>query len=182
MRGIKNVFYCVTHSPAVLGSMAAVLFTVALFLGLGHHGTQGRALLYDSRGTVLCAFAIAAAVVVYEGENRIPTAAVSRGNGRAAFYLSRILACHLLTACIYGLSVCGAAGWLKRPLTKEFFVGLAATLPFCGFKHGRWLGIHWYEKRLCPPDPPKARPVPASQTDWTGLELTVGELCEIELN
>ena len=59
---------------------------------------------------------------------------------------------------------------------------LAATMPFCGFKHGRWLGIHWYEKRLCPPDPPKARPVPASQTDWTGLELTVGELCEIELN
>ncbi len=131
MRGIKNVFYCVTHSPVVLGSMAAVLFTVALFLGLGHHGTQGRGLLYDSRGTVLCAFAIAAAVVVYEGENRIPTAAVSRGNGRATFYLSRILACHLLTACVYGLSVCGAAGWLKRPLTKDFFIGLAATLPFC---------------------------------------------------
>ena len=63
MRGIKNVFYCVTHSPVVLGSMAAVLFTVALFLGLGHHGTQGRGLLYDSRGTVLCAFAIAAAVI-----------------------------------------------------------------------------------------------------------------------
>lgn len=131
MRGMKNVFYCVTHSPVVLGSMAAALFTAVLFLGFGHHGTQGRGLLYDSRGAALCAFAIAAAVVVYEGENRIPTAAVSRGNGRASFYLSRVLACHLFTACIYALSVCGAAGWLKRPLTKDFFVGLAATLPFC---------------------------------------------------
>lgn len=131
MREMKNVFYCVTHSPVVLSSMAAALFAAALFLGLGHHGTQGRVLLYDPRGAVLCAFAMAAAVVVYEGENRIPTAAVSRGNDRTVFYLSRILACHLLTACVYALSVCGAAVWLECPLTEDFLIGLAETLPFC---------------------------------------------------
>lgn len=131
MRVIRNVFYCATHNYVFLGSMAAALFAAAMFLGFGHYGTRGRMLLYDPRGAVLCAFAIAAAVIVYEEENRIPTAAVSRGNGRAAFYLSRILACHLLTTCVYALSVCGAAAWLECPLTKDFFVGLAATLPFC---------------------------------------------------
>lgn len=131
MRVIRNAFYCVTHSYVVLGSMAAAFLTAVLLLGLEHFGTQGRGLLYDPRGTILCALAIAAAVIVYEEENRIPTGAVSRGNGRAAYYLSRILACHLLTACVYFLSVCGAAIWLKSPLTIDFLTGLTATLPFC---------------------------------------------------
>lgn len=131
MRVIKNAFYCVTHSYVVLGSMAAALFIAVLFLGFEHHGTQAQGLLYDPRGAVLCALAIVAAVIVYEEENRIPTAAVSRGNGRAAYYLSRVLACHLLTACVYALSVCVAAIWLKSPLTKDFMAGLMKTLPFC---------------------------------------------------
>lgn len=131
MRVIKNAFYCVTHSYVVLGSMAAVLFIAVLFLGFEHHGTQAQGLLYDPRGAVLCALAIVASVIVYEEENRIPTEAVSRGNGRAGYYLSRVLACHLLTACVYTLSVCGAAIWLKCPLTKDFLVGLINTLPFC---------------------------------------------------
>lgn len=130
MRVIKNAFYCVTHSYVVLGSMAAALFTAVLFLGFEHYGTQAQGLLYDPRVAVLCALAIVAAVIVYEEENRIQAAAVSRGNGRAAYYLSRVLACHLLTAWVYTLSVCGAAIWLKSPLTKDFFVELMKTLPF----------------------------------------------------
>lgn len=131
MRVIKNAFYCVTHSYVVLGSMAAALFIAILFLGFEHHGTQAQGLLYDPRGAVLCALAIVASVVVYEEENRIPTAAVSRGNRRTAYYLSRVLVCHLFTACVYILSVCGAAIWLKCPLTKDFMAGLMKTLPFC---------------------------------------------------
>lgn len=131
MRVIRNVFYCVTHSYVVLGSMAAALFTAVFFLGFEHRGAQAQSLLYDPRGAAWCALAIVAAVIVYEEENRIPTAAVSRGNGRAAYYLSRVLACHLLTACVYALSVCGAAIWLKSPLTKDFLVDLMAALPFC---------------------------------------------------
>ena len=130
MRVIKNAFYCVTHSYVVLGSMAAALFIAVLFLGFEHHGTQAQGLLYDPRGAVLCALAIVASVIVYEEENRIPTAAVSRGNGRAVYYLSRVLVCHLLTVCVYTFSICGAAIWLKCSLTKDFLVGLMETLPF----------------------------------------------------
>ena len=131
MRVIKNAFYCVTHSYVVLGSMAAALFTAVFFLGFEHRGTQVQSLLYDPRGVAWCALAIVAAVIVYDEENRIPTAAVSRGNGRTVYYLSRVLVCYLLTACIYTLSVCGAAIWLKKPLTKDFLVELMKTLPFC---------------------------------------------------
>lgn len=131
MRVIKNVFYYVTHSYVVLGSMAAALFTAVFFLGFEHRGTQAQGLLYDPRGAAWCALAIAAAVIVYDEENRIQTAAVSRGNGRAAYCLSKILAYHLLTACVYALSVCGTAIWLKCPLTKDFLVALVKTLPFC---------------------------------------------------
>lgn len=131
MRVIKNALYCVTHSYVVLGSMAGAFFSTIFFLGFGHRGTQAQSLLYDPRGAAWCALAIAAAVIVYDEENRIPTAAVSRGNGRAAYYLSRVLACHLITACVYTLSVCGAAIWLKSPLTKDFLAELMKTLPFC---------------------------------------------------
>lgn len=131
MRVIKNALYVFIHSYVVLGSMAAAFFSAVFFLGFGHRGTQARSLLYDPRGAAWCALAIAAAVIVYDEENRIPTAAVSRGNGRAPYYLSRVLVCHLLTACVYTLSVCGAAIWLKSPLTKDFFVELMKTLPFC---------------------------------------------------
>ncbi|MCI9320533.1 MAG: hypothetical protein HFH05_10705 [Lachnospiraceae bacterium] len=131
MRVIKNALYVVTHSYVVLGSMAGAFFSAVFFLGFGHRGTQARSLLYDPRGAAWCALAIAAAVIVYDEENRIPTAAVSRGNERVAYYLSRVLVCHLLTACVYALSVCGAAIWLKSPLTKDFLAELMKTLPFC---------------------------------------------------
>ena len=33
----------------------------------------------------------------------------------------------------------------------------------CGFKHGRWLGVYWLEKRLAPVEIPKSFPTPFSQ-------------------
>ena len=47
-----------------------------------------------------------------------------------------------------------------------------AVLPDCGYKMGRWYGVIWYEKRLCPPLPPLQPPVPAPQMDWSGLSLS----------
>ena len=35
--------------------------------------------------------------------------------------------------------------------------------PQCGFKHGRWLGVYWLEKRLIPVEIPKAFPRPFPQ-------------------
>ena len=35
-----------------------------------------------------------------------------------------------------------------------------ATMPCCGFKQDRWLGITWMEKRLSTPDAPGAFPIP----------------------
>ena len=35
-----------------------------------------------------------------------------------------------------------------------------ATMPRCGFKQGRWLGITWMEKRLSDPSDPGCAPVP----------------------
>lgn len=48
---------------------------------------------------------------------------------------------------------------------------LTAVLPDCGYKLGRWHGVHWYEKRLCPPCPPGAFPAAAPDMDWSGLSL-----------
>lgn len=36
----------------------------------------------------------------------------------------------------------------------------AAYLDGCGFKFGRWLGLCWLEKRLCPVHIPDAAPIP----------------------
>lgn len=58
---------------------------------------------------------------------------------------------------------------------------LTASLSDCGFKHGRWLSVHWYEKRLCPPVPPEEFPHPASEMDWTGLNLRGLEQFDIML-
>ena len=35
--------------------------------------------------------------------------------------------------------------------------------PDCGFKHGRWLGVYWLEKRLIPVEIPNAFPRPFPQ-------------------
>src|SRR5699024_10926044 len=42
----------------------------------------------------------------------------------------------------------------------------AGFLADCGFKLGRWHGVTWYEKRLCPPAAPARPPVPAPEMDW----------------
>ena len=35
--------------------------------------------------------------------------------------------------------------------------------PDCGFKHGRWLGVYWLEKRLSSVEIPKSFPIPFPQ-------------------
>lgn len=51
----------------------------------------------------------------------------------------------------------------ENPASLAFHraVGYAprAEFPRCGFKFGRWLGIHWYEKRLSFVEFPSAAPV-----------------------
>ena len=46
---------------------------------------------------------------------------------------------------------------------------LTGTLAQSGFKLGRWHGVTWYEKRLCPPAAPARPPVPAPEMDWSAL-------------
>ena len=48
---------------------------------------------------------------------------------------------------------------------------LTAVLPDCGYKLGRWHGVHWYEKRLCAPCDPGAFPKAAPDMDWSALCL-----------
>ena len=48
---------------------------------------------------------------------------------------------------------------------------LTAVLPDCGYKLGRWHGVHWYEKRLCAPGDPGAFPKAAPDMDWSALCL-----------
>lgn len=47
-------------------------------------------------------------------------------------------------------------------------------IPRCGFKFGRWLGIIWMEKRLCPDENPTAPPTP-----WPALVKNTRNLSEI---
>jgi hypothetical protein len=70
-------------------------------------------------------------VVVYDGENRIPSASAMRGNSRMAFYLSRTAVCYLLTTIAYIVTVVSTAVWTKTPMTVEFIIKLLKTLPCC---------------------------------------------------
>lgn len=92
-----------------------------------------------------------------------------RGLGRA-FYtlLERMLALQGYQV-VYGL-VTGANTQSCR-FHEALGYQLTATLPNCGYKHGRWLSVRWYEKRLTPPVPPVSPPRPASEMDWSGLDL-----------
>ena len=40
---------------------------------------------------------------------------------------------------------------------------VSVLFPNCGFKHGRWLGVYWLEKRLSPVEIPNSFPTPFSQ-------------------
>ena len=40
---------------------------------------------------------------------------------------------------------------------------MLSLFPQCGFKHGRWLGVFWLEKRLCSVETPNSFPVPFPQ-------------------
>jgi len=41
----------------------------------------------------------------------------------------------------------------------------------CGFKAGKWYGVTWLEKRLCPVHVPEAEPTAAPEMDWSGLKF-----------
>ena len=70
---------------------------------------------------------------------------------------------------VYGLVTSGNEGSCR--FHEAMGYRLTASLPDCGFKHGRWLSVHWYEKRLRPPVPPNDPPHPAREMDWTKLDL-----------
>ena len=40
---------------------------------------------------------------------------------------------------------------------------ISVLFPNCGFKHGRWLGVYWLEKRLTSVEIPNSFPIPISQ-------------------
>ncbi len=95
--------------------------------------------------------------------------AQGRGLGRALYTLvERILARQ-------GYQVAYGVVTGENAASRRFHEALGyhrqATFPNCGFKFGRWISVDWYEKRLCPPTPPAAPPIPAPSLDWSGLEL-----------
>lgn len=48
----------------------------------------------------------------------------------------------------------------------------AAYFPNNGFKHGKWHGVTWYEKRLCPPTVPAAAPIANGHMSWNDLQVS----------
>lgn len=50
----------------------------------------------------------------------------------------------------------------------------SVTFPDCGFKHGRWLGLVWMEKRLKFVDIPSEKP-----TSWSGIIQDNQKICDI---
>ena len=131
MRSFRNVFYCVTHSAVTLGAVAAMAFICAMFLRLDFRSSPALMLLRDPRPATWGALAVVAMVFIYDGENRIPTAAVCRGNSRAAYHLSRAVTCYLLGAVAYIATTVGAAIWIGNGIGGEFLSGILKTLPFC---------------------------------------------------
>lgn len=119
---------------------------------------------YASRAFERTAYGWDADLSVYLGPD-----AQGRGLGRA-FYtlLERMLAMQGYQV-LYGVVTSGNEG--SQRFHEALGYRLTAVLPDCGFKQGRWLSVCWYEKRLCPPVPPAGPPRPASEMDWTGLDL-----------
>ena len=96
--------------------------------------------------------------------------AQGRGLGRSFYVLLERMLARQGYQVVYGLVTGGNEGSCR--FHEALGYRLAATLPDCGFKQGLWLSVHWYEKRLCPPVPPGAPPRPASEMDWSGLDVS----------
>ena len=119
---------------------------------------------YLDRAFVRAAYAWAADLSVY-----LRPEARGCGLGRAFYTLLERMAALQGYQVLYGLVTTDndpscrfheAMGY--RPL---------CCMPDCGFKLGRWHGVTWYEKRLCPPTAPERMPTPAPNMDWSALEL-----------
>lgn len=93
-----------------------------------------------------------------------------RGLGRAFYTLLERMVALQGYQVVYGLVT--GENTASRRFHEAMGYRKTAELPDCGFKFGRWLGVAWYEKRLCPPVPPAKAPTPASEMDWDKLNLS----------
>ena len=129
---------------------------------------------YADRAFVRAAYRWAADFSVY-----LRPEARGRGLGRVLYTLLERMVAAQGYQVVYGLVTSG-----NEP-SRRFHLAMGyretALLPDCGFKLGRWHGVYWYEKRLCPPAAPAAMPTPAPDMDWSLVDLPPWPAGEIQL-
>lgn len=129
---------------------------------------------YADRAFVRAAYSWAADLSVYLREKDR-----GRGLGRMFYTLLEQMIARQGYQVVYGLVT--SDNEPSRRFHQAMDYRETALLPDCGYKLGKWLGVYWYEKRLCPPIPPGAMPVPAPRMDWSQLELPQWPDVEIQL-
>lgn len=117
---------------------------------------------YLDRAFVRAAYAWAADLSVY-----LRPEARGRGLGRAFYTLLERMAALQGYQVLYGLVTTDNAPSCR--FHEAMGYRLRCCMPDCGYKLGRWHGVNWYEKRLCPPTAPEQMPTPAPDMDWSGL-------------
>lgn len=121
MRVLASFFYRVTHSLAtVLGFCCVVLLGVAL-ARISYFVHTVAALARDPRFILWSALA-AGAFIVYDRERLYHKAAISRGNGRAAYSFATLLSACVIAVAVYLLIVCGCSLVFGRGLWAFGFV------------------------------------------------------------
>ena len=118
---------------------------------------------YLDRAFVRAAYSWAADLSVY-----LRPEARGRGLGRAFYTLLERMAALQGYQVLYGLVTTDNEASCRFHQAMGY--RLLCCMPDCGFKLGRWHGVNWYEKRLCPPEAPGAMPTPAPEMDWSRLE------------
>ena len=128
---------------------------------------------YLDRAFVRAAYAWAADLSVY-----LRPEARGRGLGRAFYTLLERMAALQGYQVLYGLVTTDNDASCR--FHEAMGYRLLCCMPDCGFKLGRWHGVNWYEKRLCPPTAPAAMPTPAPEMDWSSVDgsgLEQWEVC-----
>lgn len=128
MRALKNTLYRVSHSYIVLGVAGAVALMAAVFIRIDFRHTP-ELIPFDPRSATWGALAIVASVLIYDRQHRIPTAFAANGVPRAAYLLSRMLACYLLTALVYAVAAVASVLICGGTPDGEFFSALLRSLP-----------------------------------------------------
>ncbi len=95
-----------------------------------------------------------------------------RGLGRLFYSLLEAMAARMGYQVVYGLVTSENTGSCR--FHEALGYRQAGLLADCGYKLGRWHGVRWYEKRLCPPAPPAGPPAAPSAMDWAGLPVPPG--------